>query len=165
MKKTILRTLLIGLFSILTVTLYAQTNVSGTVKSDAGELLPGVSIIVKGTNTGVITNIDGNYSISVPNAQSVLLFSFVGMEPQEVAVGGRSTINVTMVTSSIGVDEVVVTALGISREKKSLGYSVGEVSGESLQMVAQENVLNSLAGKVPGVAIIFNQRQSAIICS
>jgi TonB-linked SusC/RagA family outer membrane protein len=153
MKKRILKTLFFGLFSLLTVTLYAQVNVRGTVKSDAGELLPGVSIIVKGTSTGVITDIDGNYSISVPNAQSVLVFSFVGMQPQEVPVDGRSTVDVTMVTSSIGVDEVVVTALGISREKKSLGYSVGEVEGEELTRVAQENVLNSLAGKVTGVQI------------
>ncbi len=129
------------------------TTVTGSVKSDTGELLPGVSIIVKGTNTGVITNIDGNFSISVPNNQSVLVFSFVGMEPQEVSVDGRSTINVTMVTSSIGVDEVVVTALGIKREEKSLGYSVGKVNGDELTRVVQENVLNSMAGKVTGVQI------------
>lgn len=153
MKKRILKTLFFGLFSLLTVTLYAQINVSGTVKSDAGELLPGVSIVVKGTSTGVITDIDGNFSISVPSAQSVLVFSFVGMQPQEISVNGRSTVNVTMVTSTFGVDEVVVTALGISREKKSLGYSVGEVEGEELTRVAQENVLNSLAGKVSGVQI------------
>ena len=153
MKKRILKTLFFGLFSLLTVTLYAQVNVSGTVKSDAGELLPGVSIIVKGTNTGVITDIDGKYSISVPGAQSVLVFSFVGMLPQEVSVDGRSNVDITLVTSSIGVDEVVVTALGISREKKSLGYSVGEVGGEDLQRVVQENVLNGLAGKVSGVQI------------
>jgi len=153
MKKRILKTLFFGLFSLLTVTLYAQVNVRGTVKSDAGELLPGVSIIVKGTSTGVITDIDGNFSISVPSAQSVLVFSFVGMQPQEVQVNGQSTVNVTMVTSSIGVDEVVVTALGISREKKSLGYAVGEVEGEELTRVAQENVLNSMAGKITGVQI------------
>lgn len=153
MKKGILRTLFFGLFSLLAVGLYAQVSVKGTVKSDAGELLPGVSIIVKGTNNGVITDIDGNFAISVPNAQSTLVFSFVGMQTQEVPLNGQSTVNVTLVTSSIGVDEVVVTALGISREKKSLGYSVGEVAGESLQMVAQENVLNSLSGKVAGVAI------------
>ncbi len=128
-------------------------TVTGTVKSDAGELLPGVSIIVKGTNTGVITNFDGAFSISVPNDQSVLVFSFVGMEPQEVAVEGRSTINVTLTTSSIGVEEVVVTALGIKREEKSLGYSVGKVDGEELTRVVQENVLNSMAGKVTGVQI------------
>ena len=67
-------------------------TVTGTVKSDAGELLPGVSIVVKGTSTGVITNIDGNYSISVPNAQSTLVFSFVGMQQQEISVDGRSKI-------------------------------------------------------------------------
>jgi len=133
---------------------YQQSiTVTGNVKSDAGELLPGVSIIIKGTNTGVITNVDGNYSISVPNAQSVLLFSFVGMEPQEVPVEGRSKIDITLKTSSIGVDEVVVTALGIKREEKSLGYSVGTVGGEELTRVVQENVLNSMAGKVTGVQI------------
>lgn len=153
MKKRILKTLFFGLFSLLTVTLYAQINVRGTVKSDAGELLPGVSIVVKGTSTGVVTDINGNYSISVPNAQSVLVFSFVGMQAQEVSVNGQSTVNVTMVTSSIGVDEVVVTALGISREKKSLGYSVGEVAGEELAVISQDNVLNSLSGKVAGVTV------------
>lgn len=153
MKKRILKTLFFGLFSLLTVTLYAQTSVSGTVRSDAGELLPGVSIIVKGTSTGVITDIDGNYSISVTGAQSVLVFSFVGMQSQEVSVDGRSTVDVTLVTSSIGVDEVVVTALGISRETKSLGYSVAQVDGEELAVISQDNVLNSLSGKVAGVAI------------
>jgi TonB-linked SusC/RagA family outer membrane protein len=128
-------------------------TVTGTVESDSGELLPGVSIIVKGTNTGVITNIDGKYSITAPNNQAVLVFSFVGMETQEVSVDGRSNINVTLVTSSIGVDEVVVTALGIKREEKSLGYSVGKVAGEELTRVVQENVLNSMAGKVTGVQI------------
>jgi TonB-linked SusC/RagA family outer membrane protein len=128
-------------------------TVTGNVKSDAGEFLPGVSIIVKGTSTGVITNVDGNYSITVPNAQSVLVFSFVGMETQEVPVEGRSKIDVILKTSSIGVDEVVVTALGIKREEKSLGYSVGKVAGEELTRVVQENVLNSMAGKVTGVQI------------
>lgn len=153
MKKGILRTLFFGFFSLLAVGLYAQVGVKGTVKSDAGELLPGVSIVVKGTNTGVITDIDGNFSISAPNAQSVLVFSFVGMKTQEVPLNGQTNVNVTLETSTIGVDEVVVTALGISREKKSLGYSVGEVEGEDLTRVAQENVLNSLAGKVSGVQI------------
>lgn len=153
MKKGILKTLFFGLFSLLAVGLYAQVSVKGTVKSDAGELLPGVSIVVKGTNTGVITDIDGNFSISAPNAQSVLVFSFVGMKTQELPLNGQTNVNVTLETSTIGVDEVVVTALGISREKKSLGYSVGEVEGEDLTRVAQENVLNSLAGKVSGVQI------------
>jgi TonB-linked SusC/RagA family outer membrane protein len=153
MKKSILQTFILGMFFLFTVSSFAQVNVRGTVKSDTGELLPGVSIVVKGTNTGVITDLDGNYSISVPDAQSVLVFSFVGMQTQEVQVNGRTVVDVTLVTTSVGVDEVVVTALGISREKKSLGYSVSEVEGEDIQRVAQENVLNSLAGKVSGVQI------------
>jgi TonB-linked SusC/RagA family outer membrane protein len=151
MKKRILKTLFFGLFSLLTVSLYAQTNVSGTVKSDAGELLPGVSIIVKGTNTGVITNIDGNYTISVPNAQSVLVFSFVGMQQQEVPVNGRSTVDVTLVTTSIGVDEVVVTALGMKKDRKALGYNISSVKAEDLETGGTSNVLKSLDGKITGV--------------
>jgi len=154
MKKRILKTLFFGLFSLLTVTLYAQVNVNGVVKSDAGELLPGVSIIVKGTSTGMITNIDGEYSISVPNAQSVLVFSFVGMQPQEVSVDGRSNVDVTLVTSSIGVDEVIVTALGISRDKKSLGYSVSNVNGDDITQAGNVNMLKSLDGRVTGVNIV-----------
>lgn len=151
MKKRILKTLFFGLFSLFTVALYAQSNVSGTVKSDAGELLPGVSIIVKGTNTGVITNIDGNYTIAVPNAQSVLVFSFVGMQTQEVPVKGQSTINVTLVTSAIGVDEVVVTALGMKKEKKALGYNISSVNSDDLETGGVSNVLKSLDGKITGV--------------
>ncbi|QGY47304.1 SusC/RagA family TonB-linked outer membrane protein [Maribellus comscasis] len=153
MKKSILQTFFLGMFLLFAVASFAQVNVTGTVKSDEGELLPGVSIVEKGTGNGVITDLDGNYSISVPNGQASLVFSFVGMQTQEVQIDGRSVIDVTLATSSIGVDEVVVTALGISREKKSLGYSVGEVEGENLQKVAQENVLNALSGKVAGVTI------------
>lgn len=153
MKNRILQTLFLGLFTFFTTALFAQVNITGTVQSDDGEKLPGVSIVEKGTSNGVITYVDGEFSITVSNAQAVLVFSFVGMETQEVELGGRTDINVTLSTSSIGVDEVVVTALGISREKKSLGYSVGEVDGEELQKVAQDNVLNSLAGKVAGVTI------------
>ena len=153
MKKAILQTFFLGMFFLFAVSSFAQVNVSGTVKSDEGELLPGVSIVVKGTNTGVVTDIEGGYFINVPDGQSVLVFSFVGMQTQEVQVNGRSVVDVTLATSTIGVDEVVVTALGISREKKSLGYSVSEVEGEDIQRVAQENVLNSLAGKVSGVQI------------
>lgn len=153
MKKRILQMLLSGLFAIFTLSSFAQQKVSGEVKSESGELLPGVSIVVKGTSSGTITDIDGKYTITVQDAQSVLVYSFVGMVPQEIAVGGRTVVDVILKSATIGVDEVVVTALGISREKKSLGYSVGEVNGEALQKVAQENVLNSLAGKVAGVAI------------
>ncbi len=115
--------------------------------------LPGATVLVKGTTSGVVTDIDGKYSITVPGAQSVLVFSFVGMETKEAAVNGKSVINISLALSTIGVEEVVVTALGITRKEKSLGYSVGRVGGDDLVRVVQENAMNSLAGKVSGVQI------------
>ncbi len=153
MKKRNLRFLTLFLFSMFVANIYAQQQVTGVVNDVAGDLLPGVTVIVKGTLTGVTTDFDGNYSISVPSSTSVLVFSYLGMSTQEVTVGNQSTINVSMETSSEELDEVVVTALGISREKKSLGYSVSEIDGDAIDNVPQENVLNALAGKVSGVAI------------
>lgn len=153
MRKRFLQLLLTGLFAVICLNSFAQINVSGTVTSDDGELLPGVSIVVKGTANGVVTDFEGNYTFNGVPSDAILVYSFVGMQTQEVAVDGRSKIDVVLATSSIGMDEVVVTALGISREKKSLGYSVAEVDGESLQKVAQENVLNALSGKVAGVTV------------
>ena len=128
-------------------------SIKGKVTDSLGQPLPGVSVVIRGTAQGTVTNADGHYSLTnIPN-DAVIQFSFVGMETQEIPAGGRSTIDVTLAESSIGVDEVVVTALGISRETKSLGYSVGEVSGESLETVTQENVLNGISGKIPGVQI------------
>ena len=131
----------------------AQREITGVVSSTDGELLPGVSVVLKGTINGVSTDFDGNYSISVPGNDAVLVFSYIGMSTQEVAVGSQNTINVSLEASSEALDEVVVTALGISREKKSLGYSVSEVDGDALDNVPQENALNALSGKVSGVAI------------
>ncbi len=153
MKRKILQMFLLSMFALLGSAAFAQTKVSGVVKSASGELLPGATIVIKGTTKGVITDLDGKYNISVPTSDAVLVFSFVGMQNKEVNVNGKQTVDVTLELSSIGVEEVVVTALGVSREKKSLGYSVAEVKGEALQKVAQENVLNSLAGKVAGVQI------------
>ncbi len=153
MKSKNFKTLLLGVFVLFAFHSFGQLQVSGTVKDNTGELLPGVSIQIKGTTQGGITDMEGRYSLSVSDDQAVLVFSFVGMETQEVNVNGRSVIDIEMNPATIGVSEVVVTALGISREKKSLGYSVAEVEGENLQRVAQENVLNALSGKVAGVTI------------
>ena len=138
-------------------TLTAQNNtltVSGTVTSDEdGMPLPGVSIVLKGTVTGVSTDFDGNYSINVPDANSALVFSYLGYETREVAVNGQATINIVLVTSAEALTGVVVTALGIKRKDKSLGYSVENVAAEELTRVTQANVLNSLSGKVAGVTL------------
>lgn len=151
MKKKVLQLLLPGIFILLSVTAFAQLKVSGVVKSSDGEVLPGVTIVLKGTSNGVLSDVDGNYSIHLPNAQAVLVFSFVGMQTQEIPVNGRSEINVTLESATIGVDEVVVTALGISREKRSLAYSVGEVKSDDLVKAGNTNVMKSLDGKVSGV--------------
>src|SRR5690606_37195142 len=128
-------------------------RVTGVVTSGSeGFGLPGVSVIVKGTTTGTVTDQDGQYRIDVA-PEDVLVFSFVGYESQEVPVGGRSVIDIVLQESIRALDEVVVTALGIQRAEKSLGYSVGRVDSEELTRVAQENFLNAMAGKVAGVTI------------
>jgi len=151
MRKKILS--LLFLFAIFVSSALAQRTVTGIVSDDSGTPLPGVTIVIKGTAQGSVTDQNGRYGIDILDENSVLRYSFIGMEAHEVVVGNQSVINITLMTSSIAMDEVVITALGISRQKKSLGYSVGEVEGEALQKVTQENVLNSLAGKVSGVVI------------
>ncbi|MDX1362607.1 MAG: SusC/RagA family TonB-linked outer membrane protein [Arenibacter latericius] len=140
-----------------TAILAAQTGqhtVSGSVTSlDDGMPLPGVTILIKGTNQGGVTDFDGNYNIIMSNSNGTLVFSYLGFKTTEVAVNGRTNINVPLATSEEALDEVVVTALGIKRAEKSLGYSVENVAGEELTRVAQENVLNSLSGKVAGVTL------------
>lgn len=132
----------------------AAHPVSGRVSAKAdGAGLPGVNILVKGTTFGTTTSATGDFSLEAPDANAVLVFSYVGYESQEIALAGRSVLQVSLVESSVMMQEFVVTALGIKREKKSLGYAVGEVSGEQVNQVAQENVLNALAGKVAGVTM------------
>ncbi|WP_147372054.1 SusC/RagA family TonB-linked outer membrane protein [Mariniphaga sediminis] len=130
-----------------------QRVVSGTVTDESGQPLPGVTVVVKGTPQGTVTNGDGEYSITNVPRDAILVFSFVGMRTQEIEVANRSTVNVTMIEDVIGLEDVVVTALGITREKKSLGYSVGEVSGNELNETPQGNLLNAVAGKAAGVQV------------
>ena len=133
---------------------YAQHTVTGTVVSGSdGQPIPGLTVVEKGVNNGTITDADGNYSITVQSGDATLVFSFVSMETQEIPVNGRSAINVTMKSKDVAVDEVVVTALGISRAKKSLGYSVTEVAGDEVSTVKDANPINSLSGRVAGVTI------------
>jgi TonB-linked SusC/RagA family outer membrane protein len=136
-------------------TAWTQTRtVTGKVTSqEDGTTMPGVNIILKGTQKGTSTNASGNYTIEVSGANPTLVFSFVGYDALEVPVGSRSVVDVTMLLGAENLKEVVVTALGIKREEKSLGYSVGKVDGKELNRVAQENVLNAMAGKVAGVTI------------
>ena len=152
--KTKFNGILTLLLALVVQIAFAQTKtISGTVSDETGPL-PGVSVLVKGTNTGTETDFDGNYTIEAAEG-AVLQFSFVGMASQEITVGASSTINVTMEADNV-LDEVVITGLGIKREKKALGYSQQSVQGEELQKGKDVDVNNALAGKVAGVQIVGN---------
>ena len=133
----------------------AQTRViTGKVTSAEDDSpIPGVSILVMGTTLGTVTDIDGNYSLQVPEGAQNLVYSFVGMATQEVAIAGRSVINIVLQPQTIGVDEVVVTALGIRKDKKALGYSVQAVGEEELARTGNANLLGAMQGKIAGVDI------------
>ena len=140
--------LLLGLHTAM-----AQTQVSGTVTAEKdGSSVPGVSVAVKGTTQGTLTDASGAYSIRV-NPNTTLVFSSIGYTTKEVIVGNRSTVNVTLAEDTKLLNEVVVTALGISREKKALGYSAQGVDSEELVQNRQTNLVNALQGKVAGVTI------------
>lgn len=134
---------------------HAQTRtISGKVTSfDDGGGIPGVTVLVKGTQTGTVTNLDGDYTLNVDPVNNVLVFQFVGMKSVEILIDQQTIINVVMEQDVHMMDEVVVTALGISREKKSLGYSVQKVEGAELNSVKRDNFINSLSGRAAGVQI------------
>ncbi len=129
-------------------------TVTGKVTSPTETMgLPGVNVVIKGTTTGVITNLDGEYTIDVPDNFSVLQFSFIGFETQDIPVAGKSVIDVVLKENTESIDEVVVTALNISKNKESLGYSITSVNSDEISIVKQNNPINSLSGKVAGLQI------------
>ena len=154
MKKLFL---LIVLFVFVSgYTLLAQTIViTGTVTSSVeGEgAIPGVSVSVKGTTVGAITGVDGKYSLTAPQNATTFVFSYIGMKKQEVGIAGRKVIDIVMEPDLLGLNEVVVTALGISREKKALGYSVQDLSGDNIEKTKVSNIVNAFQGKLSGVQI------------
>ena len=152
MKKSVQLALLLCMFLQFS---FAQTvSVNGKVTSaDSGEPIPGVSVLVKGTSTGAVTDLDGMYSLEVPSGGEVLIFSFIGMTTQEVPISGRAVIDVALAADAKELTEVVVTAMGITREKASLGYSVQEVESAELNKSQQTDALSALAGRVSGVQL------------
>ena len=139
---------------LMATALFAQNiSVSGIVTDASnGESVPGASVILRGTTTGTVTNLDGRFAITVPSNAS-LIFSSIGYKTVEVSVNGRSTINVALEVDNEMLEEVVVTALGISREKKALGYAVQDVKGEALTQAASASLSGALQGKVSGLEI------------
>jgi len=132
--------------------LQAQTTVKGTITdASSGIPIPGANVVVKGTKTSASSDFDGKYSITVPNQSAVLIFSYVGSAPKEVAVGTQTTINAALGAATQQLGEVVVTALGIKREKKAITYSAQNISVDELSEARSLNVANSLSGKVAGL--------------
>ena len=129
-----------------------EKTITGTVSDQNNIPLPGASVLVKGTATGTQTDFDGNYVIKAESGD-VLVFSYIGQKSDERTVGATNVINVSLAEDAQALDEVVVTALGISREKKSLGYATQEISGDAVNTAKDQNFVNSLSGKVAGLDI------------
>ena len=130
-----------------------QNSVSGTVKDESGQPLPGVTVLIKGTTSGTSTDGNGTFSISVPNNQAVLQFSFIGYKQQEITVGTQKTFNIVLEESTKELEEVVITALGIPRASKSLGYAASTVQIDEIAQNRTTNVMKSLEGKIAGLEI------------
>ena len=153
MKKILFLTLA---FLVCILDVYSQgRTISGKVSSsEDGKSLPGVTVAIKGTTMGVISDLDGNYSISFKEPKGILVFSFIGMQPQEVEVNASSNkYDVTLEPTSVALSAFVVTALGVTREKKTLGYAVQEVSSSDLNQAKDANIVNSMSGKIAGVQV------------
>lgn len=132
---------------------FAQRTVSGTVMGDDGEPLIGATVAVKGTTSGARTDIEGKYRLDIPAGYGILVFRYTGYNTEEVLLGASDVVNVTM-ASGLELSETVVTALGVSREQKSLAYAVQQLDGDQLVQARDANIVNSLSGKIAGVNVI-----------
>ncbi|MEQ6120426.1 SusC/RagA family TonB-linked outer membrane protein [Reichenbachiella sp. MALMAid0571] len=132
--------------------LRADVDVSGKITDESGVGLPGASVIIKGTANGTTSDLDGNYKLNVPEG-AVLTISYVGYITQEIALGNQTVIDIQMELDASQLEEVVVTAFGLKREKKALGYAAQELKGEEFTEAREANIVNSLAGKVAGVQV------------
>lgn len=141
--------------TLITLPVFAQESVvKGTVlDAELQQPLPGATILLKGSTQGQVTDFDGRFSITVPSGKSVLVVSYVGFQTKEIEVGNSTDITIELLVESNSLDEVVVTALGIKKETKALGYAVQEVKGETMVKAREPNVVNSLTGKVAGLEI------------
>lgn len=149
MKKSLL---LFAIFAFAAIQAFGQRVVTGKVTDTEGNPLPFLTVSVKGTSTGTNTNDQGTYSLTVPEGSDILVFSFVGMETRELTITGN-VMNVVMTFSATELGDVVVTALGITRDRKALGYNVQEVSGSELDKRGNSDIVSSLSAKVAGLKV------------
>ncbi|GAA0194471.1 SusC/RagA family TonB-linked outer membrane protein [Fulvivirga kasyanovii] len=154
MKKFLLLGFMLTLAFTFSESWAQERTVSGKVTSiDDGTALPGVNVVLKGTTTGTVTDIDGNFTLTLPTGEGTLVFSFIGLATEEISVGSRSVIDVQMSQDVQQLSEVVVTAAGIEREERALGYAVSTVDSEEVLKAREANIANSLSGKVAGVDV------------
>ncbi|MCM4151076.1 SusC/RagA family TonB-linked outer membrane protein [Arenibacter sp. N53] len=132
---------------------FQDQEVTGTILDENNVPLPGATVVVEGTVIGATSDFDGNYSISVPENATKLTISYIGYETQIISINGRSEINIQLKVTANALDEVVVTALGIERSKRSLAYSVSKVGGDEFTEARETNIANGLVGKVAGVDV------------
>ncbi|MFP4093661.1 MAG: SusC/RagA family TonB-linked outer membrane protein [Cyclobacteriaceae bacterium] len=153
-----LLSLLLLAFFLVPGHMFAQDRkISGQVTAvEDGSSLPGVNVVVKGTTTGTITDIDGKYVLNVSDEAKTLVFSFIGLKTTEVDIGNRSVVDLKMSANVEQLSEVVVTAFGLEREKKALGYSVQSIGGEQIAEVPTQSVVNNLSGRVAGLQVSGN---------
>ncbi len=153
MKTSLRFLLLLLIFLAGTSGIYAQRTVTGTVLDTDKQPVVGANVVVKGTSVGAITDANGKYSLNVPSTTSTLVFSFIGKVPQEVVVGNSSVIDVTLETEATALNEVVVTALGIKKEAKRIGYATSTVDNQVLSENKSTNIGNRLIGTVAGLNV------------
>ncbi|MCK5134289.1 MAG: SusC/RagA family TonB-linked outer membrane protein [Bacteroidales bacterium] len=151
--KKVLSFLLLMALGILTLLGQAREVTGTVVSADDGGPLPGVTVAVKGTSIGAISDMNGEYQLTVPDNAEIIVFSFVGLLKQEITISGQNQVDVTMESDLMHIDEVVVTAMGIRKEKKALGYSVQELNESQISGAKNMDVSKSLQGKIAGVTV------------
>lgn len=153
MKQKLL-SFFLALFLLLGAAYAQERTIRGKVTSSTGEALPAVSVIITGTTNGTQTNAEGNFNLNVPEGAASITVSYIGYAKQVINLTSSTTYNIVLSEDAAQLNEVVVTALGISRQKKSLGYSVQEIKGEDVSQTKQTNFVNGLNGKVAGVQVV-----------
>lgn len=151
-KWTRLLLMLVILMAVSSLAAFSQKTISGKVTDEGGASIPGVSVVVKGTTTGTITDLNGGYTLNVPANAKMLVFSFIGMESQEIVIGTEQTIHVKMKSETFGVEEVVVVGYG-TRQKEQLTGSVSTVSDKQLKVSSAPSVVSRMQGQISGVSI------------
>ncbi|MEZ4919177.1 MAG: SusC/RagA family TonB-linked outer membrane protein [Saprospiraceae bacterium] len=148
-----LLTTLVLLFAVTSLVMAQSRTVVGTVSGDDGEALVGASVKVKGAQAGALTDLNGKYSVNVPSGSNTLVFTYTGYTTQEIELGASNVVDVVLKSGQV-LGEAVVTALGVSRDQKSLGYSIQEVDGDQFTQARDNNIVNSLSGKIAGVNVV-----------